>query len=156
VIISGLEMYNKEMQDYLMNESTKFSDIGTNDVTNKINFVNLLCGLKIPNLNNMKIEKPVSKIDLKPTLLQISGLKDNFSLGMTAFSTKDYAFINNGIIILDKYYYENQMWYERENGNILNLKSLEKNEKEKLEEYEENIRTELDISTSILINNLLK
>ena len=113
-------MYNKEMQDYLMNESTKFSDIGT---------------------------KPVSKIDLKPTLLQISGLKDNFSLGMTAFSTKDYAFINNGIIILDKYYYENQMWYERENGNILNLKSLEKNEKEKLKKYEENIRKELDIST---------
>ena len=48
------------------------------------------------------------------------------------------------------------MWYERENGNILNLKSLEKNEKEKLEDYEENIRTELDISTSILIKNLLK
>ena len=101
----------------------------------------------------MKIDTPVSKLDIKPTLLEISGIDDNFSLGESMFSTKDYAVISNGTIVTNNYYYDGT-WYYIDNGNEIDLETIDDDLRKKLDKYVENMETELDISKSIIINNL--
>lgn len=124
-----------------------------NDVKKHINFNNVVCGLKIPGVQSMKIDTPVSKLDIKPTLLEISGIDDNFSLGESMFSTKDYAVISNGTIVTNNYYYDGT-WYYIDNGNEIDLETIDDDLRKKLDKYVENMETELDISKSIIINNL--
>ena len=112
--------------------------------------------MRIPGIQNKVIKYPVSKIDIKPTLLQIVGIEDNVSLGNNMFSGNGYAFINNGHIITSDYYYLNNKWYEIKTGEEVNLEKLDEEEKEKLKEYEKNSVLELDISRSVIINELLK
>ena len=151
---AGLMADEETMEYFLTTKNPNYNK--NNNIDRKINYANLACGIKIPGIASRSIENVVSKIDIKPTLLYLSGIEDNFSLGKTFFSTKDYAYINNGNIVLDKYYYDGEKWYLRETGEVLNLDLLEKQEEEKLTEYAENIRIELDISSAIAINDLLK
>lgn len=147
---AGLTMDNPEMEEFIKNLNSSY-----NDIASKINYANVLCGMKVPGLEKRKIDTFVSKIDIKPTLLQISGIEDNFSLGKTWFSKKDYAYINNGDIVTDKFYYNNG-WYYIDTGEKVDLEVLDEKIREKLNEYVRNCVVELDISYSIPINNLLK
>lgn len=112
-------------------------------------------GLKIPGVHSMKLVKPVSKLDIKPTLTQICGVKDEFSLGKSMFSNKDFVGINNGRIITDEYFYDGD-WYLIETGEKLEADNLTDDIKEKLDYYVQCVQKELDISLAINILNLLK
>ena len=145
----GLPMYNLEMMEYLENLEC------CNDIKTQINYSNVICGLKIPGVESMKIEKPVSKLDIKPTLTEICGIQDGFSLGKSMFSNKDFAGLNNGRIITDKYFY-NGDWYVIETGEMIDFDLIDDVIKEKLNYYTDCLQKELDISLSINILNLLK
>lgn len=143
---------DEEMEDFIREINPNY-----NKIQSKINYVNVLAGIKVPGMQNIKLEKVVSKIDIKPTLLELSGIKDDFSLGKNIFgSSKDIVSISNGDIVTDKYYYSNDEWYYIETGETLQLESLEELEIARLEAYTEITKLELDISHSIAINNLLK
>lgn len=146
---AGLQMYNYEMMDFI-NEVSELNDIKT-----QINYSNVLCGLKIPGVDSMKITKPVSKLDVKPTLTEICGIKDEFSLGESMFSNKDFIGLNNGKIITDKYFYDGS-WYRISDGESIDLDNVSEDLKRKLNYYSDCLQKELDISLSINILNLLK
>ena len=103
----------------------------------------------------MKITKPTSKLDMKPTLMEICGIEDTFSLGQSLFSNKDFVCLNNGKIITDKYFYDGN-WYSIQTGEKLDLSNMPEAEVEKLNDYCNSLQTELDISLSTNILNLLK
>ena len=146
---AGLQMYNYEMQDFIKEEKSM------NDVQIQMNYSNILCGLRIPGVDHMQINTPTVKLDMKPTLMQICGIEDKFSLGESMFSNKNFIGLNNGKIITDKYFYDAD-WYEISSGNKINLDDLPEEEAKKLQEYSEIMQKELDISLSINILNLLK
>lgn len=146
----GMQMHNEEMLDFI-----KECDHELNNVETEINYVNVVCGIKIPGIENIEIEKTVSKLDIKPTLSYICGLNDEVSLGTNIFETKDFACLNNGIIVSDDYYY-NGVWYERLNGKEINLDNLDDDKKNLLNYYKNKMEDELTISNSIVLNNLLK
>ena len=85
---AGLQMYNWEMQDFIREINPELNDIQT-----QINYSNILCGIKIPGVEHITINKPTSKIDIKPTIMEICGIEDKFSLGKSMFSNKDFACI---------------------------------------------------------------
>ena len=60
---NGIDMYNEEMLDFL-----KQTNENLNDVDIKLNYIRVACAMKIPGIENLKIEKPVNKLDIKPTL----------------------------------------------------------------------------------------
>lgn len=70
------------------------------------------------------------------------------------FGTKEYICLNNERIVTEQYYYDEQ-WYDRKNQQMLEWDSLEQAQREELNQYYENMKTELDISQSIIVNNLL-
>ena len=105
-------------------------------------------------VSNIKVEKPVTKLDVKPTLTYLCGINDGFSLGTNMFGSKDFVCLNNEIIITDKYYYD-EGWHTRATGETIEIESVDEELKNKLNTYYENMKTELDISNSIVHNNLL-
>lgn len=146
---AGLQMYNEEMQEFI----NGFEYM--NDIRTQINYSNVLCGLKIPGVDSLKIDTPISKLDIKPTLTQVCGVEDEFSLGTSMFSSKDFVCINNGKIITDKYFYDGN-WYYISSGEKINLDQLTEEERSKLDNYCDYMQKELDISLSIDVLNLLK
>ena len=140
---NGLDMYNEEMIDFL-----KKVDNNLTDVDIKLNYTRVLAGMKIPGITEMKIEKPVAKLDIKPTLAYLCGLDEGFSLGTNMLGNKNFVCLNNERIITDKYYYDGD-WYEINTGNEIN-------ETEELKKYHEFMQKELDISRSVILNNMLK
>lgn len=146
---AGLQMYNEEMLDYLNGYEYM------NDVKTQINYSNVLCGIKIPGIEHFQVTLPKSRLDLKPTLMDICGIEDNFSIGRNAFSSKNFACINNGRIITDKYFY-NVDWYRIDNGEQLDTSTLTEEERKELEFYVDSMKKELDMSLSINVLNLLK
>ncbi len=147
---NGLNMYNEELIDFL-----SYTNQNITDVDIKLNYTRVACGFKIPGIQPARIEKPINKLDIKPTLAYLCDLEDTFSLGTNIFANKDFVCLNNERIIASKYYYD-ENWYDRETGEILNWEELEEEIKSLLKEYYQNMKTELDISNSISIHNLLK
>lgn len=70
------------------------------------------------------------------------------------FGTKEYICLNNERIVIEQYYYDEQ-WYDRKSQQMLEWDSLEQAQRDELNQYYENMKTELDISQSIIVNNLL-
>ena len=124
------------------------------DVDIKLNYTKVACGLKIPGVPHIKIEKPVSKLDIKPTLAYLCDLEDKFSLGTNMFGSKEFVSLNNERIITNRYYYD-ENWYDIKTGNQLDMESLDDDTKELLERYYNYMKKELEISNSVTINNLL-
>ena len=147
---NGIDMYNEEMLDFLQKTDSNLTDT---DI--KLNYIRVACGMKIPGIENMKIEKPVSKLDIKPTFAYLLDSDAGFSLGMNLFDRKDFICLNNERIVTSRYYFD-EKWYRIKDGVEINLEEISQEEKGLLEEYYENMRKELDISISISINNLLK
>lgn len=147
---NGMNMYNEEMIDFL-----GYTDSNITDVDLKLNYTKVLCGLKIPGIFNLKLEKPVSKVDIKPTLAYMCNLEDRFSLGTNMFASKDFVCLNNERIITSRYYYD-ENWYDIKTGEKIDLDNIDKDTKELLNEYYNYMKRELEISNSVSVNNLLK
>ena len=147
---NGLDMYNEDMLEFLKEVD---SDLTDTDI--KLNYIRVACGMKIPGIENIKIEKPVSKLDIKPTFAYLIDGDAGFSLGTNLFARKDFICLNNERIVTSRYYFD-EKWYRIKDGSEINLEELPQDERELLEDYYEKIRRELDISISISINNLLK
>lgn len=147
---NGINMYNEEMIDFL-----NYIDKDLTDIDLKLNYTRVACGMKIPGIKNIKIDKPVNKLDIKPTLAYLCNVEDGISLGTNMFGRKDFVSLNNERIIANDYYYDEE-WYNRKTGEQINMEAVDQNTKQMLNKYYENMKTELDISNSISINNLLK
>lgn len=142
---NGLNMYNEELLDFLKQLNPNITDT---DI--ELNYTKVLCGIKIPGVNNVVINKPVSKLDIKPTLSYLCDIQDGLSLGTNMFYNKNFVCLNNERIITDKYYYNGE-WYNIETGN-----NIDKIKIQELDDYYNFMTAELDLSISININNLLK
>ena len=136
---NGLDMYNAEMLDFL-----KKLDSNVTDVDIQLNYIRVLAGMKIPGITEMKIEKPVAKLDIKPTLAYLCGLDEGFSLG----TNKNFVCLNNERIITDKYYFD-EKWHDINSGNEISIT-------EDLDKYYNYMKEELDISKSVILYDLLK
>jgi len=172
---NGIDMYNEEMLDFL-----KQTNENLNDVDIKLNYIRVACAMKIPGIANLKIEKPVNKLDIKPTFeylikgneeeniseenilgekqgKETEGAKERKEvfLGTNMFARKDFVSLNNERIITSRYYFD-EKWYNKIDGTEVILEKLPEEERNLLEEYYNDMKQELAISTSISINNLLK
>lgn len=147
---NGLNRYNEELIDFL-----NYTNPNMTDVDLKLNYTRVACGFKIPEMKHIKIEKPINKLDIKPTLAYLCNLEDTFSLGTNFFANKDFVCLNNERIITSRYYYDEE-WYDRKTGDILNGEELDEATRKLLEEYYQDMKKELDISNSVTIHNLLK
>ena len=147
---NGIDMYNDEMLDFLQQTNPNL-----NDVDIKLNYIRVACGMKIPGVKNLTIEKPVNKLDIEPTFEYLTGGQSGVSLGTNMFARKDFVSLNNERIVTSRYYYD-EKWFRRIDGTEVNLEEIPEDEKELLDEYYNDMKEELDISTSISINNLLK
>ena len=147
---NGVNMYDEKLIEFL-----NMLDNNLTDVDLKLNYTRVLCGLKIPGLKNLKIEKPVNKLDIKPTLTYLAGIEDGFSLGTNMFGKKDFVCLNNERIISSKYYYD-EKWYDIYTGKEVDMENIDEDTKKILNRYYNDMKMELDISNSISINNLLK
>jgi arylsulfatase len=140
---NGLDMYNNEMIEFL-----KELDSNLTDTDIKLNYIRVLAGMRIPGINNLRIDKPVSKLDIKPTLAYLCNTEEGVSLGTNMLAKKDFICLNNERIVTDKFYYD-ELWYDIETGEI-----VKKNDE--LKKYRDFMQKELEISKSIVLENLLK
>ena len=147
---NGLNMYNEEMIDFLKTINQDITDI---DI--RLNYSRVVCGLKLPVISHIKIEKPVSKLDIKPTLAYLCDIEDGFSLGTNMFGSKEFVLLNNERIIGSNYYYD-ESWYDISTGELVDMELENQDVKELLDRYYNNMKLELEISNSVGINNLLK
>ena len=147
---NGLSMYDEQMLDFLAQ-----TDLDLTDVDIKLSYTKVACGMRIPGVKNLTIEKPVTKLDIKLTFSYLCNVEDGFSLGTNMFASKDFVSLNNERIISSRYYYD-EVWYDILTGQPVDFETLDEDTKELLERYERQMRTELEISNSISINNLLK
>ncbi len=147
---NGIDMYNEELLDFL-----KQTNPNLNDVDIKLNYIRVACSMKIPGIKNLTIEKPVNKLDIEPTFEYLINGQAGVSLGTNMFARKDFVSLNNKRIVTSRYYYD-EKWFRRIDGTEVDLEAIPEDEKELLDEYYNYMERELDISTSISINNLLK
>lgn len=107
-------------------------------------------GIKIPGVeNNDTIKRSVAKIDIKPTILDLLGVEDKFSIGITLFSNKDYSFIKGLGFVTSSSYCINGRYFDRETlEEIIENKEL----KQLLEQMEE----EIYLSDTIIRNDLIR
>jgi len=146
----GVKMYDEEFIEFLGENKENY-----NNIRMQYEFSNVVCGIHIPGANCGKVDYPVSKIDIKQTLVNLSGIQEEFSLGIDMFDSRPYIVLNNGRIVTDKYLY-NGVWNEIETGKELDLENISEEEKNVLERYVNQMKEELEISNSIVFNNLLK
>ena len=112
--------------------------------------VHIPFGMKIPGIkSNETIERSVSKIDIKPTILDLLGIKDNFSIGTTIFSDKDYSFIKGLGYVTTESYLVNGRYYSR-------LSNEEIEETDELHELLEKMENEIYLSDAIIKNDLIR
>lgn len=147
---NGLTMYDEDLIDFLKQVNPDITDV---DI--RLNYTKVACGFRIPGMKSTKIEKPVNKLDIKPTFAYLCNLEDSFSLGTNMFESKDFVSLNNERIITSRYYYDEQ-WYDIKEGKPISEMEIDEETKKLLDEYYQDMRTELDISNSISMNNLLK
>lgn len=140
---NGLDMYNNEMIEFL-----KELDSNLTDTDIKLNYIRVLAGMRIPGINNLRIDKPVSKLDIKPTLAYLCNTEEGVSLGTNMLAKKDFICLNNERIVTDKFYYD-ELWYDIKTGEIVE-------ENDELKKYRDFMQKELEISKSIVLENLLK
>ena len=121
-----------------------------NDFEYFVKDVHVPFGIKIPNLDKkINIQRAVSKIDIKPTILDLLEIKDDFSIGSSIFSRKNYSFIKGLGYITSDIYCINEKFYDKNtlqeiNGNEYLVSLLKKME------------DEIYLSDTIIKNNLLK
>lgn len=146
----GMEMYDENLIEFIGEDKENY-----NDARMQYEFSNVASGMRIPGVNSLQIDNPTNKIDIKPTLMQILGIEDEFSIGTSIFNNRDYTCINNGKIITNEYLFDGE-WKNLFTGEKIYKDTLVESEKSKLDRYEESMYTELDMSKSVVVKNLLK
>lgn len=146
----GMQMHNNEMLDYIEAVDHRY-----NTVEAEINYINVPLGIRIPGVNHIEINKIVSKLDIKPTICFLTNVEDNFSLGTSMFGNKDFVCLNNGIIVTNDYYY-NGTWLYRSSGDSIDINNIDDETEQRLDYYVKCMEDEINISNSIVLNNLLK
>lgn len=120
------------------------------ELENHMKDVHVPFGIKVPSIqNNENIQKTVSKIDIKPTILDLLGIQDKFSIGSSIFSDKDYSFIKGIGYITSKNYYINGIYYDR-----ATTEKIEENEE--LQNLLHKMEDEIYLSDAIIKNNLIR
>ncbi len=120
------------------------------DFEDTITEIHIPFGIKIPEVDsNETINRSVSKIDIKPTILDLLGVEDKFSIGRTIFSDKDYSFIKGLGFITSTRYCINDIFYDRNTNTEID-------EDESLRKLLEQMESEIYFSDTIIKNNLLK
>lgn len=147
---NGIGTYEEELIDFL-----NMIEPNITETYLKLNNIRVLCGFKIPGMENIEIEKTISKLDIKPTLAYLCDIEDGISLGTNMFASKDFVCMNSERIITTKYFLD-ENWYDIQTGEMIDIDQLDEETKELLAKYYQNMKTELDISNSIIVNNLLK
>ena len=147
----GMPMYDENLIEFLEEDKENY-----NDPRMQFEFSNVAAGIRIPGVQNVEINYPVNKIDIKPTLTQIFGINDEFSLGTSVFAQKPYVCINNGKIITDKYYYDSEKWFELNTGKEVDMNLIDSETHEMLDRAVAYAEKEIGISMSVLTENLLK
>ncbi len=121
-----------------------------NEFEDKIKDIHIPFGIKIPGIyEHSEIKEAKQKIDIKPTILELLGEEDKFSMGNSIFSEKDVTFIKGLGYITSKYYYINGKYYNRET-----LEEIEENQE--LKDMAQKMENEIYLSDSIIKNNLLE
>jgi len=106
-------------------------------------------GMKIPGVSEKHIiKRAVSKIDIKPTILDLLGVEDKFSIGNTIFSNKDYSFIKGLGYVTSQNYCINGKYYDRQTQ-----KEIEPTEE--LKELSKKMEDEIYLSDTIIKNDLI-
>ena len=147
---NGLDMYNENLVNFL-----KELDLNLTDTDIKLNYIRVACGMKIPGVEHIKIEKPVSKLDIKPTFAYLINGDAGFSLGTNLFARKDFICLNNERIVTSRYYFD-EKWYRIQDGTEIDVEKISQDERQLLDKYYQDMRKELDMSISVSINDLLK
>ena len=125
------------------------NDIEYTEIENTIKDTHIPFGIKIPGIAESSIIKnAVSKIDIKPTVLDLLGVEDNFSIGSSIFSEKDYSFIKGLGYVTSKNYFINGKYYDREA-----LEEIDENEILKI--LLEKMENEIYMPDIIIKNNLI-
>ena len=140
---AGLSFTDDIKKLYEENETkyTEFEDT--------IKDVHIPFGIKIPGITQSDIiKRAVSKIDIKPTILDLLGVEDKFSIGSSIFSEKDYSFIKGLGYITSKNYCINARYYDRDT-----LKEIDAIEE--LEELLHKMEDEIYLSDTIIKNDLI-
>ncbi len=120
------------------------------ELENTTKEVHIPFGMKIPGVTKQEeIKRTLSKIDIKPTILDLLGVEDKFSLGESIFSQKDESFIKGLGYITSQNYYLHGKYYLRET-----LEEIE--ETEELQERLQRMEEEIYLSDCIIKHNLLK
>lgn len=146
---NGLPMVNEELEEFLQERHAE-----VNEIDIKLTYTRVAAGMKIPGISHRAIYKPISKLDIKPTFSVLCKIPDGVSLGTSFFGTKDFVCLNNERIIADDSYFD-EVWYDRVTGEIIEEEKISQEQKQKLDERVQNMKTELAISLSTNIHNLL-
>ncbi|MBP3595880.1 MAG: LTA synthase family protein [Clostridia bacterium] len=147
----GMTMYDEDLIKFLGEDPENY-----NNPRMQAEFTNVACGIRIPGIQNIKIEYPTSKVDLKTTILQILGIEEEITIGKSIFDGKPSVIINNGKIITNEYFYDASNWYYLSTGEKIDLETIPPELKQQLTEFENQMKIELGISNSIVVENLLK
>ena len=147
----GMTMYDEDLIRFLGEDSQNY-----NNARMQFEFSNVAAGMRIPGVEHITIDYPTSKVDLKPTLLQVFDLEDIYSLGSSVFKAKPYVCINNGKAITDEYYYDTENWYVLATGEKVDMDLLDEETKKYLNKVVDYTNKEIGISMSVLTENLLK
>lgn len=147
----GMTMYDEDLIEFLGEDPKNY-----NDARMQFEFSNVACGMRIPGIQNIKVEQPTSKIDIKSTILQLLGIEEQISIGKSIFDGKPSVIINNGKIITSEYYYDASDWYYLSTGEKIDLTTISEDLKNQLNEHVKQMKIELGISNSMVVQNLLK
>ena len=148
---AGVGMYEEGMMEFM-----RYINPDIHDIDFRMNFKNVVAGIRIPNsgLHGVVIDKPVSKVDIKPTLAYLSDLDPGFSLGTSMFLNKNFIILNNERIVADRFYFD-EVWFDIETGEPLDMNSLDEATREELSEMKRIMKKIIDISVSVNVHNLL-
>ncbi len=107
-------------------------------------------GIKVPGITeSKKINEAVSKIDIKPTILDLLGIKDEFSIGSSIFTGKDYSFIKGLGYVTSKNYCINDKYYDK-----ITLQEIDENED--IKKMQHKMEREIYLSDTIIKNDLIR
>ena len=120
-----------------------------NEGIEKFENVHVPFGMKIPGISSMMVTNTVSKLDVKPTILDLLGIQDKISLGESIFSGKDYSFVKGIGYVTSEEYCINGRYIDRKTG-----KEIQENER--LKKLSQQMEEELYFSDTVIKHNLLK
>ncbi len=106
-------------------------------------------GMKVPGIDeHIEISSTTSKIDIKPTILDLLGEDDKFSMGNSIFSKKDVTFIKGLGYITSKNYWLQDKYYDRKTNQEIA-------ETEELKKLSQKMQDVIYLSDVIIKNNLM-